>query len=153
MSAVSNDSKIWMNGKLVAKENVISTFAMLGAVVSVIPGVSGVESTFEGASDVAMMIQATGISTAGIISFVAFNMLTIPCFAAVATARVELKPGTLKWTILFWIVTSYIVSSMIYTVGDYWWSVFIWIVVITLIVVGIYLFNKYKDQKRLTLKK
>ena len=138
---------------LVAKENVISTFAMLGAVVSVIPGVSGVESTFEGASDVAMMIQATGISTAGIISFVAFNMLTIPCFAAVATARAELKPGTLKWTILFWIVTSYIVSSMIYTVGDYWWSVFIWIVVITLIVVGIYLFNKYKDQKRLTLKK
>ncbi len=137
---------------LVAKENVISTFAMLGAVVSVIPGVSGVETTIEGASDVAMMIQATGISTAGIISFVAFNMLTIPCFAAVATARAELKPGTLKWTILFWIVTSYIVSSMIYTVGDYWWSVFIWIVVITLIVVGIYLFNKYKDQKRLTLK-
>lgn len=137
---------------LVAKENVISTFAMLGAVVSVIPGVSGVESTIEGASDVAMMIQATGISTAGIISFVAFNMLTIPCFAAVATARAELKPGTLKWTILFWIVTSYIVSSMIYTVGDYWWSVFIWIVVITLIVIGIYLFNKYKDQKRLTLK-
>lgn len=137
---------------LVAKENVISTFAMLGAVVSVIPGVSGIETTIEGASDVAMMIQATGISTAGIISFVAFNMLTIPCFAAVATARAELKPGTLKWTILFWIVTSYIVSSMIYTVGDYWWSVFIWIVVITLIVVGIYLFNKYKDQKRLTLK-
>lgn len=137
---------------LVAKENVISTFAMLGAVVSVIPGVSGVESTIEGASDVAMMIQATGISTAGIISFVAFNMLTIPCFAAVATARAELKPGTLKWTILFWIVTSYIVSCMIYTVGDYWWTVFIWVVVIALAIVGIYLFNKYKDQKRLTLK-
>lgn len=130
---------------LIAKENVIATFSMLGAVVG---SAVGAESAIEGATDVIAMVQATGISTAGLVSFMAFNMLTIPCFAAVATARGELKKGSLKWTILFWLGTSYVASCVIYTVGDWWWTVFVWIVVAALAGVGIYLFNKYRDQKK-----
>jgi uncharacterized membrane protein YedE/YeeE len=43
-------------------------------------------------------------------------MLTIPCFAACATARAELPKGQFKWTLLFWIVASYIGSAIIYSV-------------------------------------
>ena len=60
------------------------------------------------------MIHATGITWQGCISFIAFNMLTIPCFAACATARAELPKGKFKWTLLFWIVTSFIGSAFVY---------------------------------------
>ena len=93
------------------------------------------------------LINESGLSTAGAISFIAFNMLTIPCFAAVATAKGELKKGTLKRTLLFWLVTSYIVSSAIYTIGEWWWTLFIWLVVLALAIIFIYFFNKYKDSK------
>ena len=41
-------------------------------------------------------------------------MLTIPCFAACATAKAELKKGTFKWTLLFWIVASFIGAGFVY---------------------------------------
>ena len=62
------------------------------------------------------MIQATGISWQGCISFIAFNMLTIPCFAACATAKAELPKGQFKWTLLFWIAESYIGCTVIYAI-------------------------------------
>ncbi len=133
---------------LIAKENVIATFAMLGAVIAPTVDISAFEGalgSIEGATDVALMIQATGITTAGLISFVAFNMLTIPCFAAVATAKAEVKPGTFKWTILFWLGVSYVVGTLIYTIGDWWWTSFIWVVIAALVIVGIYLWNKYHN--------
>ena len=61
------------------------------------------------------MIHATGITWQGCISFIAFNMLTIPCFAACATAKAELPKGKFKWTLLFWIVTSFIGSAFVYS--------------------------------------
>ena len=61
------------------------------------------------------MIHATGITWQGCISFIAFNMLTIPCFAACATAKAELPKGKFKWTLLFWIVTSFVCSSFVYS--------------------------------------
>ena len=60
------------------------------------------------------MIQATGITWPGAIAFIAFNMLTIPCFAACATAKAELKKGTFKWTLLFWIIVSFIGAGFVY---------------------------------------
>lgn len=137
---------------LVAKENVISTFAMLGAVVSATGSLPEIGSTVEGAQDVANMINATGANPAAIIAFVAFNMLTIPCFAAVATAKAELKQGTLKYTLGFWLLTSYVAGSMIYTIGTWWWTLFIWLVAIVLVALFIYFYNKYRDSKKLLKK-
>ncbi len=96
---------------LIAKENVIATFSVLAAAI-----VSNFEGTEEGVLEAATMIEATGITWQGCIAFIAFNMLTIPCFAACATAKAELPKGQFKWTLLFWIVASYIGSAVIYSV-------------------------------------
>ena len=94
---------------LIAKENVIATFSVLAAVI-----VAGFEGTEEGVEEAIVMIQSTGITWQGCISFIAFNMLTIPCFAACATAKAELPKGQFKWTLLFWLTASYLGSTVIY---------------------------------------
>ena len=107
---------------LIAKENVIATFISLGAVAvafinsgAVDPSIiEAMEADEDGIQATVAMIHATGITWQGCISFIAFNMLTIPCFAACATARAELPKGKFKWTLLFWIVTSYIGSAFVY---------------------------------------
>ena len=93
------------------------------------------------------MIGATGITVSALISFIAFNMLTIPCFAAVAAAKGEVGKGKFKWALLFWIVTSYLVASIVYTVGEFVWPIAIWAVVAALAVVGIVWYNKRMDKK------
>ena len=94
---------------LIAKENVIATFSVLAAAI-----VAGFEGTEEGVAEAVVMITNTGITWPGAIAFIAFNMLTIPCFAACATAKGELQKGTFKWTLLFWIVASFIGASFVY---------------------------------------
>jgi ferrous iron transport protein B len=125
---------------LIAKENVIATFGTLAA--SITAGFSPDES-MAGVDSVIEMINATGITTAGLIAFIAFNMLTIPCFAAVATAKAELptKKG-FNYTLLFWVVTSYVVATMIYLVGSWWWTVFIFLAIIAAAVTAIVFYNK-----------
>ena len=76
--------------------------------------IEAIEADEEGITATVAMIHATGITWQGCVSFIAFNMLTIPCFAACATARAELPKGKFKWTLLFWIVTSFIASSFVY---------------------------------------
>ena len=107
---------------LIAKENVIATFISLGAVAvaflnsgAVDPSViEAIEADEDGITATVAMIHATGITWQGCISFIAFNMLTIPCFAACATAKAELPKGKFKWTLLFWVVTSFIGSAFVY---------------------------------------
>ena len=107
---------------LIAKENVIATFVSLGAVAvaylnsgAVDPEIiAAIEADEEGVSAVVQMIHATGITWQGCISFIAFNMLTIPCFAACATARGELKKGTFKYTLAFWVIASFLGAGFTY---------------------------------------
>jgi hypothetical protein len=93
------------------------------------------------------MISATGIGIPALISFIAFNMFTIPCFAAVAAAKGEIGKGKFKWTLLFWIVTSFLVSAIVYTIGEWWWTSFIWAVVAAVTFVAIVTYNKFVDKK------
>lgn len=125
---------------LVAKENVIATFGTLAACIVA----GGFEGTEEGILEAVIMIEATGISIPALISFIVFNMTTIPCFAACATAKAELPKGKFKWTLLFWLVTSYTVSSIVYTVGSWWWTAFIWVAAAAAVAVLIVLNNKGK---------
>ncbi len=128
---------------LIAKENVIAAF---GALAACITGSAGL-ATEDGVLEVVTMISATGITVPALVAFIAFNMLTIPCFAAVAAARGEIGKGKFKRTLVFWLFTSFLVSAMIYTVGRWVWPVAIWIAVAALTVVGIVLYNKYTDKK------
>ncbi len=122
---------------LVAKENVIATFGTLASCIA-----AGYISTDEGIEEAVAMIGATGITVPALIAFIVFNMLTVPCFAACATAKAELPKGKFKWTLLFWLATSYFVSAMIYLIGSWWWTAFIFAVVIAAAVTGIVLWNK-----------
>ena len=125
---------------LIAKENVIATFGTLAAcvVATFNPDLMGEE----GIEAVEALITATGISGAGVISYIAFNMLTVPCFAAVATAKAELGKKSFRMTLLFWVATSYIAASMIYTIGVAWWSAFIWTAVWAIAITVIAVINK-----------
>ncbi len=122
---------------LVAKENVIATFGTLAACVA-----GSFMATEEGIEEAVTMIGATGITIPALIAFIAFNMVTIPCFAACATARAELPEGKFKWTLLFWLVTSYVVGTAIYLIGSWWWTAFIVAAVAAAAVTGIVLWNK-----------
>ena len=96
-----------------------------------------------GIPQVIAMIKATGIGIPGLVSFIAFNMVTIPCFAAVATAKAELpSKKAYNWTLVFWLVTSYLVGTIIYTIGSWWWTCFIWALVVAAVVAVIVLKNK-----------
>lgn len=133
---------------LIAKENVISTFGTLAACLIANPaiaaeiGLANIASE-AGVGAVKAMILATGISVPGLLAFIAFNMTTIPCFAAVGTAKAELQDKKrYKWTLLFWIATSYVVSAMVYTIGSWWWTAFIWAAVVAAVAVVIVMRNK-----------
>lgn len=124
---------------LVAKENVVATFGALAAIVA---GQYIDWEAEEGAVEAATaMIAGTGITIPGIISFIIFNMTTIPCFAACATARAELPAGKFKWTLLFWICTSYLAACAFYTIGSWWWTCFIWLAVAAAVIALIVLRN------------
>ena len=132
---------------LIAKENVIGTFGTLAACL-----VAGFEAdeALEGVDSVQAMIAATGITTAGLISFIAFNMTTIPCFAAVATAKAELGSSKVfRFTLVFWLIVSYIVGTVVYLVGEWWWTVFIFLAAAAGAIAGIVMYNKKRDAAKL----
>ncbi|MCH5180721.1 MAG: ferrous iron transport protein B [Erysipelotrichales bacterium] len=129
---------------LIAKENVISTLGVLTACIA-----GTYIASEDGVLEVVTMIQATGITKAALISFMVFNLTTIPCFATVATAKAELPKGKFITTLIFWLITSFIVSSMIYVIGSWWWTSFIFLVVIITIIVSISFYNKARDNKQL----
>ena len=147
---------------LIAKENVIATFSVLAQSVS--RDISNADEYLElytmglddgGVSAAVMTARATGISGNNfkgwpvLIAFIVFNMTTIPCFAAVATAKGELGKKKFWTTILFWIAASYIASAVLYLVLSQWWTSFIILALVALLIVGLYLFNKYMDKKRM----
>ncbi len=137
---------------LIAKENVIATFTTLAICIGAYAGAGTEEGVEELVGLINIISADTGIAQgqliAALIAFIAFNMTTIPCFAACATAKAELKPGTFRRTVAFWLITSYIVSCIVYTVGSWWWTLFVWLVVAACAGAAIVLANKGKLRLR-----
>ena len=136
---------------LIAKENVIATFATLAACLAAVASLdlgSLDIAAEEGIDAVQAMITATGIGVPGLIAFIAFNMTTIPCFAAVGTAKAELMNNkSYHGTLIFWIVSSFLVASAVYTIGSWWWTAFIWAIAVALTVWCIIKYNKQANAK------
>lgn len=130
---------------LVAKENVVATFGTLAA--AVVAGINADAMGEDGVEAIEALMGVTGITGAGLISFIAFNMLTIPCVAAVATARAELTKKRFRWTLLFWLAASYITSAMIYTIGAFVWPLAVWIAAWAVVIVVLVLLNKRMKKK------
>ena len=79
---------------LIAKEEVVATLANLGIT----------EDTM-------------ALSNAAIYSFAIYNLITLPCFAAVSTAKSESSKKGFIVTIIWWLVASYVATFIIYRLG------------------------------------
>ncbi|WP_105177219.1 MULTISPECIES: ferrous iron transport protein B [Clostridium] len=123
---------------LVAKENVVATFGILFSIA---------EATEE---DPTLLMNVAGVFTAvSAFSFIAFNMLCAPCFAAIGAIKREM--GSWKWT---WITlgfqtgTAYLVALLINQVGNALFyggniiGALISIAIVVAIIAGILLSNK-----------
>ncbi|MDR3351055.1 MAG: ferrous iron transport protein B [Prevotellaceae bacterium] len=100
---------------LIAKELVVATMGVL-----YIPGASEeTAQTPEGESSLVAILAALPVfSPLTAMTFMIFNLLSVPCFAAVATAFAELK--SVKWTLFmlfFWFATAWTVSFAVYQTG------------------------------------
>lgn len=98
---------------LIAKEMVISTLGVLYN-----PDVEGDALEDEEAESALSDALADAFDPLAAVSFMLFNLLSVPCMAAVATANAELRNA--KWTFItigFWLFTAWIVSFIVYTVG------------------------------------
>ncbi len=93
---------------LVAKENVVATFGILFGIV---------DATEQ---DPALIQNVAGMfTTVSAFSFIAFNMLCAPCFAAIGAIKREM--GSWKWTwitIGFQTCTAYMVALLINQIGS-----------------------------------
>lgn len=99
---------------LIAKEMVVAT---MGTFV-------GMDDALEvgelAGTPIAILIGT--ISAPAAFAFMAFNLLSVPCMAAVATASGELGSKKKLWgAIGFWMLTAYVVAMVIYWVGTFWW--------------------------------
>ena len=92
---------------LVAKENVVTTFGIL----------YGYTEVTENGMEIWSLLQADYSALAGY-SFLVFNLLCAPCFAAIGAIHREMNSG--KWTwfaILYQTGFAYVVALMIYQFG------------------------------------
>lgn len=97
----------------IAKENIVATFGQVFGNVS--------EETVEAimAGEAALPAIGQVFTRASAYSYMAFNLLCMPCFAAVGAMRREY--GSWKWTLRaigFQMATAYVVALMVYVVGN-----------------------------------
>ena len=136
---------------LIAKENVVGTFGTLFHY-------QGAEELAESGDQIwAQVREYFGNGIAGY-SFLAFNLLCAPCFAAIGAIKREMNNG--RWTMfaIGWeCFLAYCVSLVIYQIGGLIAGVvsfnFFTIVAIALILIGIWgLFRPYKEADTLSEK-
>ncbi|MDR3278931.1 MAG: ferrous iron transport protein B [Synergistaceae bacterium] len=95
---------------LIAKEMVVST---LGVLYTPEIGADALED--EHAAGALSLALVGSFSHAAALSFMTFNLLSIPCMAAVATARMELRSARhMAETALFWLATAWVGSFVVY---------------------------------------
>lgn len=98
---------------LIAKEMVVSTLGVLYT-----PGTEGDALEDEKAAGALSLALVASFSPAAALSFMTFNLLSVPCMAAVATANAELRSAKWIWiTIGVWMATAWIGSFIVYHVA------------------------------------
>jgi ferrous iron transport protein B len=103
---------------LIAKEMVVATLGVYSGMDDALDTDTGDLA----GSSLALMLAT--LSAPAAIAFMAFNLLSVPCMAAVAAASGEIKSRKKMWgTIGYWLGASYIVSALIYWIGKYGGSV------------------------------
>lgn len=97
----------------IAKENVVATLAVVYNMTNFIDAEEFV--LMEGASSVASVM---GLTSAAALAYLAFNLFTPPCFAAIGAMNSEMESNTwVAGAVAFQLAMGYIVAFMIYQVG------------------------------------
>ena len=115
---------------LIAKEDVVATMASLGLEEGTI-----------------------SLSNAAIYAFAIYNLFTLPCFAAVATAKSESSKKGFRVTIAWWLTASYVISLAVYWVGklcELSWIVGLLVILVliaAIVLVGLYASGKLKAKE------
>ena len=82
-------------------------------------------------------------------AFMAFNLLSVPCMAAVGAAYGELRSGKRIWgAVGYWMLVAYVVSALVFWIGTYWWISLILIAIVAA-AIGIKIYVDRTKQKRL----
>lgn len=96
-------------------------------------------------------LAVASVTPAAIFAFMAFNLLVVPCMAAVSAAKGELNNRKhFIISILFWVVTAYIFGMIVYGLASliavYWWVSLILLALI-LGVLTIFVVVSYRREK------
>ena len=119
---------------MIAKENVVATSEALAQSLGYV--------------DFAAFVESSNVSVAGLIGFAVFNMLTIPCFASVATAKGELNDRKSYYmTLLFWLGLSYGLGCLAYITFEWVWTLGITLPLAAGAITGLYFYDKSKARK------
>jgi ferrous iron transport protein B len=111
---------------LIAKEDVVATMESLGLTEGTI-----------------------GLSNAAIYAFAAYNLFTLPCFAAVATAKSESSKKGFLVTMAWWLGASYVISIFIFWIGKLFEIMWVLgLVILIVLCVAIFFLGKYVLNKR-----
>ena len=95
----------------IAKENIVSTFGVLFGASDAV-----VEAAMEGSQGLPGISEV--FTKAAAFSYMTFNLLCMPCFAAVGAMKKEM--GSWKWTaitIIFQMATAWFVSLIVYNIA------------------------------------
>jgi ferrous iron transport protein B len=99
----------------IAKENVVGTLAVVYAISNFIDTEELV--LVSGATDVASIM---GITSVAAVAYLAFNLFTPPCFAAIGAMNSEMESSKWLWAgIGFQLGMGYVVAFLIYQIGTF----------------------------------
>lgn len=129
---------------LIAKEIVVGTFGVLS-------GIGEVDAENPGLVN----YLSQNFNTISIVSFMFFNQLTVPCFAALGAIRQEIGSTKYFWmAVAYQLIFSYTVALMIYQFGIvlFMGAPFTSGTIVALVILAIYLYlifrpNKYKGME------
>ena len=99
----------------IAKENVVATLAVVYNITNFIDVEEFV--LMEGASSVASVM---GLTSASALAYLAFNLFTPPCFAAIGAMNAEMESKTwVAGAVAFQLAMGYVVAFLIYQAGSF----------------------------------
>jgi ferrous iron transport protein B len=97
----------------IAKENVVGTLAVVYGITNFID--TEELALLEGAANVASVM---GLTSAAALAYLAFNLFTPPCFAAIGAMNAEMESKRWVWgAVAFQLAMGYIVAFTIYHIG------------------------------------
>lgn len=126
---------------LIAKENILAT---LGALAGGLCGVEGIG----GENAVLALFSLSEMPVSACLAFIAFNILTVPCLATLATARGELSGTAFTNSVWFWLGVSYAVSALVYTVGITLWAWLGWLASAGLVGLAVWGIKSVRKKKK-----